>query len=53
MPSLETSGEGEVASGLVAEMTCGSLATLAMAPLTAVACAATVPLGAWKTICPL
>ena len=52
VPSWETAADWGEANGLTALMTCGSLATLAVEALTAVSSAATVPVRAWKTICP-
>ena len=52
MPSLDTAPVLDEANGLTALMTSGSLETLLTDWLTADCCAETVPLLAWKTICP-
>ena len=52
MPSLDTAPVSEEANGLTALMTSGSLETLVTDWLTADCWSATVPLAAWKTICP-
>ena len=52
VPSLDTAPELDEANGLTALVTSGSLDTLVTAWLTADCCAETVPLLAWKTICP-
>ncbi len=52
MPSLDTAPAPADENGLTALITCGSLATLAVAWFTADWSALTVPCRAWNTICP-
>ena len=52
VPSLETYGDCEVASGSVAATTSGSSATAAIDVLTASAWSETLPDVAWKTMDP-